>query len=244
MLTFFRRIRKGLIDSSSARKYVLYAIGEIALVVFGILIALQINNWNEERKHRIDEVSLLRVLKSNFETSLEELKADTVMNRITVTKYQELIKAVKEDLPYDESLGEALVLMYDWASPHIPNTAYESLKSRGIEIIRNIELRNQIVDIYEKQFAYLVNGYDRAEWAFFQSALIPFATKNIEVIDDNTTYSGIPNDFQALKENPEFVNILSKLISLRLWGIDNYTSTMNKVEDVIELIDNELEKEF
>ncbi len=50
MLTFLRRIRKSLINSGSTRKYLLYAIGEIALVVIGILIALQINNWNEERK--------------------------------------------------------------------------------------------------------------------------------------------------------------------------------------------------
>ena len=55
MLTFFRRIRKGLLGSGQARKYLLYAIGEIALVVIGILIALQINNWNEWRKDRIIE---------------------------------------------------------------------------------------------------------------------------------------------------------------------------------------------
>tara|TARA_Y100000385_G_C13099534_1_gene643585 strand:- start:2936 stop:3121 length:186 start_codon:yes stop_codon:yes gene_type:complete len=52
MLTLLRKIRKSLIDSGSSRKYLLYAIGEIALVVIGILIALQINNWNESRKDR------------------------------------------------------------------------------------------------------------------------------------------------------------------------------------------------
>ena len=52
MLTFLRKIRKSLIESGAARKYVLYAIGEIALVVIGILIALEINNWNEGRKTR------------------------------------------------------------------------------------------------------------------------------------------------------------------------------------------------
>ena len=50
MLTFLRRIRKSLLEEGSARKYFLYAIGEIVLVVIGILIALQINNWNESRK--------------------------------------------------------------------------------------------------------------------------------------------------------------------------------------------------
>ena len=50
MLTFLRRVRKGLFESDMSRHYVLYALGEIALVVIGILIALQINNWNEDRK--------------------------------------------------------------------------------------------------------------------------------------------------------------------------------------------------
>jgi len=50
MLTFFRRIRKGLLEGGSTPKYLLYAFGEIALVVIGILIALQINNWNEDKK--------------------------------------------------------------------------------------------------------------------------------------------------------------------------------------------------
>jgi hypothetical protein len=52
MLTFLRKIRWSLLESGSARKYIFYAIGEIALVVIGILIALQINNWNEWKKDR------------------------------------------------------------------------------------------------------------------------------------------------------------------------------------------------
>jgi len=53
MLTFFRRIRIGLLGSGTTSRYLLYAIGEIALVVIGILIDLQINNWNEWRKDRV-----------------------------------------------------------------------------------------------------------------------------------------------------------------------------------------------
>jgi len=55
MIRFFRTIRKKLIEEDNVRKYLLYAIGEILLVVIGILIALQVNNWNEERK---DEQSI------------------------------------------------------------------------------------------------------------------------------------------------------------------------------------------
>lgn len=51
MLRFFRQLRQRLIIESQFSRYLLYAIGEILLVVIGILIALQVNNWNEERKN-------------------------------------------------------------------------------------------------------------------------------------------------------------------------------------------------
>lgn len=62
MLAFLRKIRRSLIESGSTRKYLLYAIGEIALIVIGILIALQINNWNEFRKERKKESVIIKSL--------------------------------------------------------------------------------------------------------------------------------------------------------------------------------------
>jgi len=73
MLTFFRKIRKSLIESSSGSKpaspiggYTVYAIGEIALVVIGILIALQINNWNEENKNAGFETVILKEIRNSL----------------------------------------------------------------------------------------------------------------------------------------------------------------------------------
>ena len=60
MINFFRKIRKKLADDNKPLKYVHYAIGEIVLVVIGISIALQINNWNEERKLAIVEIDILK----------------------------------------------------------------------------------------------------------------------------------------------------------------------------------------
>ena len=72
MLKFFRKIRQNLIGKGDAKKYLLYAIGEILLVVIGILIALQINNWNQNRLNQIKELDYLQQLQS-------DLQADTTM---------------------------------------------------------------------------------------------------------------------------------------------------------------------
>jgi hypothetical protein len=76
MLTFFRKIRKALLDSGRISRYLLYAFGEILLVVVGILIALQINNWNEWRKERIQETKVLTELVKTLTRNCSLIKAD------------------------------------------------------------------------------------------------------------------------------------------------------------------------
>ncbi len=70
MINFFRKIRKKLADDNKPLKYARYAIGEIVLVVIGILIALSINNWNETRKYLKIEIRYLNALKSEFAQNL------------------------------------------------------------------------------------------------------------------------------------------------------------------------------
>ncbi len=67
MIKFFRKIRQSLLVEGKTGKYFKYAIGEIVLVVIGILLALQINNWNEARKTRNKEMSYLTNIKNDLE---------------------------------------------------------------------------------------------------------------------------------------------------------------------------------
>ena len=71
MINFFRRIRQKLFSENKFSKYLIYALGEIILVVIGILIALQINNWNEQRKAIIQEKALLANLVTSIESDKE-----------------------------------------------------------------------------------------------------------------------------------------------------------------------------
>ena len=73
MLNFFRRIRRNLANQNKFVQYSRYAVGEIVLVVIGILIALQINNWNEERKSSKLEIKILKELNNDLKTNLAEV---------------------------------------------------------------------------------------------------------------------------------------------------------------------------
>ena len=70
MLTFLRKIRKSLIQSQSVRNYLVYAIGEILLVMVGILLALTVNNWNEARKLLHKEIKIYKEIHSELAETL------------------------------------------------------------------------------------------------------------------------------------------------------------------------------
>ena len=94
MITFFRKIRQNLHSEGKTGKYLKYAIGEILLVVVGILIALQINNWNEDRKERKQEKDLLAQLESEFQNNLEQLEDKIALRETMITSSLKLLEYV------------------------------------------------------------------------------------------------------------------------------------------------------
>jgi len=95
MIKFFRHIRQRQLKNNEMRKYSLYAIGEIVLVVIGILIALQINNWNEYNKNLKAENQLLKDLNQEF-----------VMNQnILLKKLNEVNEGIEIHKTYLEKLA-------------------------------------------------------------------------------------------------------------------------------------------
>ena len=81
MIKFFNKMRMKLLSESKFSRYLLYAIGEIILVVIGILIALQVNNWNQERHHKETQAKYLTQL-------LEETKADSIFFQSRLDLFQ------------------------------------------------------------------------------------------------------------------------------------------------------------
>ncbi|SRR6056297_2516550 len=107
MITIFRRVRDKLIASGSVTKYLLYAVGESLLVVVGILIALQVNNWNEDRQLNRQEQTYLGLLRDDLILQKEEndIQKTTLINHISVEEpLTELIKIrfqVKKERRYE-----------------------------------------------------------------------------------------------------------------------------------------------
>ena len=132
MLKFFRTIRKKLIEEDNVRKYLLYAIGEILLVVIGILIALQVNNWNEERAENRQRTELLVQLRADLNNVLTELELqiDQSIEKVTYSRRLLNFSAGTSDLPTD-SLQFASLIMINSSAFNDFNTTFEQAKSSG-----------------------------------------------------------------------------------------------------------------
>ena len=221
-------------------KYFKYAIGEIVLVVIGILIALSINNWNDNRKLQNEELNLLKEVKSNLETTLENFRLDSLFNSNTITLYKKINHYVKFDLTYNKELDSAFAAITLWSSPFETSIAYKTLQNKGLDILKNKSLKNSLVELYDVKMTSLKIDFDQAEWILNQTVINPFFPKNIRKLNEVSLYSARPNNFEELKHNDEFLNILSMLIRQRKRGLEFYKETMIAIKKTIQKIDMEL----
>jgi len=152
MINFFRKIRQNLISEGKMMKYLKYAIGEIVLVVIGILIALQVNNWNNERKLRQTETDLLYSIRDNLLASKYNLEANIAYNENTIANFERIINHIDSGLQYDSALDSSYSFLSYWSEPSFTYSSYETLKSMGLDIIRNDSIRLGIIEIYEEIF--------------------------------------------------------------------------------------------
>ncbi len=152
MIKFFRKIRQNLLSEGKTGKYLKYAIGEIVLVVIGILIALSVNNWNNNRINHLKEDNYLINLASDLNNQLKiidrTLKGETqIFNNLTKAannykKYKKF-RPVKEDLVLISALNDR------WSFAITQPTYTELLSTGNLDLITNSVLKNLMVRYYE-----------------------------------------------------------------------------------------------
>ncbi|MEL7120554.1 MAG: DUF6090 family protein [Bacteroidota bacterium] len=148
MLNYLRKVRQGLIMENRVKKYITYAAGEILLVVIGILVALQINNWNEVRKEKINEIYILTELESNLEE--ESTQIDKMLLRRSKAQYAmtELTNYLPDGKVIQDSFEIHVGQMMTFERYFPIRNAYEISKANGLKI-SNKKLRTLISRYYE-----------------------------------------------------------------------------------------------
>ena len=146
MIKFFRKIRQNLLSEGKTRKYFKYAIGEIVLVVIGILIALSINNWNENRKNKIAEADYYcRILEDlELNDNLIDDTSELISYKIKLSK--ELLLDLNT-IPNDRSIilnKFVVALRQDVFVPS--NIAFEDITSSGqLKLLTDLKLKSRLI---------------------------------------------------------------------------------------------------
>ena len=204
MIKFFRKIRRQLLTQNKFSKYLLYAIGEIVLVVVGILIALSVNNWNEKRLLKIDELKFLVGLDKSLYIEVEDLAQNDYFTKRTLNSYKIIKNQLSSDLPYHDSLAVHFGRCFD-VTNFITNPS--NLKTNGLGKISNEELKSKILEYYDFDIPHLVNI--EKEWLnqHFNLRVVPFLTKNFNYSGLYSTAS--PKNYENLKNDAEFLTMLN-----------------------------------
>lgn len=251
MIKFFRKIRQQLLTENKFSKYLLYAIGEIVLVVIGILIALSINNWNEEQKNRIEEKSLLLELRTEFRQKKENLEAnerqgDGLIKNISI--YYTYANSTTSQ--YDKDSLRFLVRGLTFGSFFVnPNRTLNSIEnSAKIYLIKNDELRNYF-KIWENSI-FKLNGFDEKREVLMKNDIYPMiseyflfkgrtdGTMKVEIIDARTDVMGIKYFFNA----PSNQNLVSRFLDISLALYYTSVEVLAVTNEVLQMIDEELMK--
>ena len=251
MIPFFRKIRKKMADDNRPLKYMRYAIGEIILVVIGILIALQINNWNQNRLDRNFEVTMLKEIRSSLESDLKSFKSFESRQETKRQGIQKLLAMISSNQTYpDTTLLNAYNEMRFGNLFTYNKGGYEGVKSVGLNKITNDSVRKELILLYEVRIPEIMSLYDffvqeRSTNKDYELELHNALWKRIKIQMPDKSYKIVsrPINNEEFLKRPELIDRI-KIEQDKLNYI-NFAMNMLKfrIEKGLEIINAELNKE-
>jgi len=258
MINFFRKIRKQLSDDNKPIKYFRYAIGEIVLVMIGILLALQVNNLNENRKNIILEKEYLKSLKGEFSNNLTTFKRHVHMQERTLEMANMLLDLLELDsIPSNPNKIPYAIEYNGWSNKiTLTTNVWDDLYSTGNSgLIRNTELLNSfsVMNASFKGYLSLLDEWE-AYTMYFRKIVggilpprlrIDATTNPVDFWNKGEMKINVPFNkivvIERFKEVEGIGNALADIIMLREVAILISNRHIKRVENLLLEIDIELQ---
>jgi len=257
MIKFFRRIRQNLLSEGKTGKYLKYAIGEIVLVVIGILIALSINNWNQERSQRNEEKIILSTLKADFESAIKELNLLNIDRERIQSGAIAFNELEQKDL-VNHSIKHLDSLMFMTMNAPTFNNQSGSLNvlltSGKINLISNQDLKEKLIQwpgdvedmaedeinhsrYYLEEYIPIVGNHVSWNGVFKQMSYISnrFNTNPMTNLKANPNMA---SDYKSLIADRAFLNALYLRTVFCQISTEETNELIEKARDIIDLIEN------
>ena len=252
MIKFFRKIRQKMMNENKFSKYFLYAIGEIVLVVIGILIALQINNKNQQRISFNEEQVLLKILKNDFTNRLNELEFLNVGRQNAVDIIEQLM-SLSDNPPenYDDKVMDSLLAMSTttyrfnekfatmdmlFNSGKVNSLSNDSLKFLLSNWPANVE------EMLEEQRLIVTNFHELekslSKYVSLRDIYQKFSWSNYDIPDIGP--STIQKDYKGLLNDTKFENQIASKRFLLIINIADANLLIGEAKKIIQLLENEV----
>lgn len=246
MIKFFRKIRQNMIKENKTSKYLLYALGEIILVVIGILIALQINNWNNESANKRDEQRIVKNLNLEFKKNKISVQEYIKHHNNILSSAKDIMNLIGEPKEVlnkhnlDSLLSEAL----DYRIYKPSQTVVLDIISSGkLNLISSDSLRLQLFEwsskLEENQEDYLTMD------EIIQDLVLPYLIKNASMKNiDNygvlqwNKKTKLNHDYYNMFQDIEFENVMDN----QSWTILNYINALEGLQNIMDRIIEETNK--
>lgn len=253
MIKFFRHIRYKLMSENKTGKYLKYAIGEIILVVIGILIALQINNLNEQRKQSNLEQDYLIALKREYENNLIEVDRVINLNAALLKNALELSKYTGPEIPdiSEKRFGELYFGTINAEVQYRPGSGVtnEIISSGKLNIFKNDELKNALATL--DALLLKIRFQENDELSKMRYELLFLGQDNISLRKmANDAYGGLfgldkgkflDNNLHLLT-SLKFDNRLSGFIFTSGYLQVRYEDLKKQIQQIIEIIESQIIK--
>lgn len=255
MIKFFRNIRKTLLSEGKTSKYIKYAIGEIVLVVIGILIALQINNWNEHRKQQQEEIATLKNIRSDFANTVIEFEENNAFREriISSTKILYGIMNTKQQNYTKKQLDSIVSELFINPTYNGQSETLNILFNSGkINIITNDSIKNALV-IWPQQVEDMTEDEIYSSNVVY-NALYPILKRYVPLLDVINSFqfkfktsnyleqSAFASNYEDLFNDREFESTLAtREVSLSV-SLVQTRQLIEIAQEIIELIDKEIQR--
>jgi hypothetical protein len=240
MIALFRKMRQRLLADNRVGRYVLYALGEIALVMIGILLALQVNNWNNERKQAAHEQKVLEELLLNLRMD----SLDHAGNRDWSLEVGASAGYVVDGLEAREAWQDSMSLHYGQLLLHgvatLNTSAYDNLKSIGFDLISNDSIRIALTRLYSLDITRLLKLEKEMLSDDQVQNIIPVVLKRVRI--NEPWWNSSPHDYESLMDDLEFQTVVRWKSVTNNHIAKEYEIARKRTSQLIRMIERELSK--
>ncbi len=252
-------------NENKTGKYLKYAIGEILLVMVGILLALQVSNWNAGRlKNKLEKITLEH-LKKDIRSMLNDLEGDYEVLKMGVKSHLRVVKYLEQDATYNDTMCFDFHWLLRDEYMYPITSSYDLLKKEGLGLVKNDTIRiytqnafefvlpriskqnpfypdleEFFGDFYQENFTTNTDSTLIYEYKMYDVDL-KFPYRNSFEGDEFDVYLGyVPNDFEALKKSTKFRVLLRQAFRYRSFKVGRYRTAIYMLEDLEKRIEKEL----